>query len=487
MVEVGASIAYTGNKLLKDVADLDPELTLVPPFATSSNEMDEEALPKGFGIWNGRSSSKFLLNAGATNPSWLSQMKILYRYNIDILRLQSAVNKALKSFNLIYDHLESSHTKSFYDTAHDMWEAIGLSSLAQLSFNEFLDQIFISSDLPWWRKLLPYQGNLRKELLEAVNLCNYNQNNDNLNGLVGLISFVPTQGELFSILGGNSQLISSAWKQATNTSNQFCSNRSLFQHVTKRVTTVISDTNSFEVWSNDELMGHFDIVILAAPLQQSRISFFIQSHHDGAVLQEMPLNGMIDSDIYDANEHFHVSPPLPISAITKYTQVITTVLSNATVNYSYFHTDKESFPRSVYLTSHGKHLDQFQSMTQITADGVFKLFSSEKLDTTTLNKLFQDGYKVEYVKVWGGPYGGATPNFGGGGEASKSLPYLLYDGGIAKKGRSDGPALYYINSIEATTATMEISAIGAKSVAKLIASRLGLLKVSDDDVFSTEL
>lgn len=495
-IETGASIAFTGNKLVKQMADTDTSLSVVEPFFANRKNKEEststEPSPDDFGIWS-KTSSMIINTFGY--PPWFTTLKFLYRYNIDLIRLSSLVTKALHSFDHIYEYLESDHPQTFFNSSNEMWKAVGLANLIPISFEEILDQIQVSSSpetMPWWRRLLPYQGNLREELLTAVNLCNYNQDNANLNGLVGLISFVPTKGELFSIAGGNKQLISSAFRKAQETSIQNCmlkteskdNDNALVQHIQKQITQVISDTETLELWSGEEMMGNFDVVILAAPLQQCQVNFLIKSHFDAALLQEMPLNGMIDSDKYDANEHFHKAPPLPLSATNRYTQVVTTILSNATVNYAYFNMEKENFPRSVYVTKETKETEKFQSMTQITADGVFKLFSSEKLSTDTLDTLFQPGYIVEHVKVWGGPYGGATPNFGGGGEASTATPYLLYDGGIGWKGHSAGPGLYYINSIEAAAAAMEISAIGAKSVAKLVAQRLNLLKPSKDDIKS---
>ena len=75
-------------------------------------------------------------------------------------------------------------------------------------------------------------------------------------------------------------------------------------------------------------------------------------------------------------------------------------------------------------------------------------------------------------KVWGGPYGGATPDYQGRGN---SVGYLLYDGATGLGGHTNSGALFYANAIESSLACMEASAIGAKSVAKLVARRLDIL------------
>ena len=74
--------------------------------------------------------------------------------------------------------------------------------------------------------------------------------------------------------------------------------------------------------------------------------------------------------------------------------------------------------------------------------------------------------------MWGGPHGGATPDYRGEGN---SVQYLLYDGASGLEGHTRSGGLYYPNAIESALACMEASAIGAKSVAKLVAKRLGLV------------
>jgi hypothetical protein len=125
------------------------------------------------------------------------------------------------------------------------------------------------------------QGLLRDELMTGANLSNYNQDNKELNGLAGLVSFVPSGGELFSIQGGNDKLPASAWKQAIDTHNTYCSSSSSssskskvleLSHVAEYVSTVVTMGDQFELFTqNGTPLGEYDVVILAAPLQQSRV------------------------------------------------------------------------------------------------------------------------------------------------------------------------------------------------------------------------
>jgi hypothetical protein len=152
--------------------------------------------------------------------------------------------------------------------------------------------------------------------------------------------------------------------------------------------------------------------------------------------------------------------------------VVTTVVSKATLDAHHFYLNVEDLPRGIYMTENGNAKEYgITVISQITSDGVYKIFSSEPLNETTLEILFKPGYEVVYIKVWGGPYGGATPDYQGKGKTSK---YLLYDSSAGVDGYIGG-ALYYPNAIEALFACMELNAIGAKSVATLVAKRLGLI------------
>lgn len=537
IVETGASIAFSGNLLLKEVIDSDLNLEYAPPHHVkptkeNTTQTDNSDSPQGLGIWNGQ---KFLLTTSSSaKPAWLKKLQLLLRYNTDLIKLKKAVQNALISFDKVYNEILSDK-EILIQSPEELWSRVGLFKPTLVSFDDFLDILgiskgdtdtILSSFLPAAFQI----GTLRKELLTAINLCNYNQLNSQLNGLVGLVSFVPSSGELFSVLGGNKQLTYSAFQQAKTrrAGDSHClkdlkqkDGHDVYKHVQRKVTTIVSDSEKFELWSEGDKdgnkekihLGDFDVVILACPLQQSRIQFYIKSHFDGAVLHPMPLNGFInrydahdndditsDVKIIEDNESSlrHEPPPLPKCEERKYTQVITTILSNATINYTHFgfsSSMEKDFPKSIYVTEQGFEKEHIQSITQLTPfseskGAVFKMFSSDKVSQETLTKLFHPGFHVEYEKVWGGSHGGATPAYAGGflknslddsqshsQHVQHTLPFLLYDGGTNLSHDVDsnpGPALYYINSIESYVSSMEISAIGAKLVSKLVAKRLGL-------------
>ena len=237
----------------------------------------------------------------------------------------------------------------------------------------------------------------------------------------------------------------------------------------------------------------YDIVVVATPLQFSGIEFMGKgSVFDDSLLYYLPLNEMVDSERSDANLHQHVHAlggdlHLPSSAKRPYTQVVTTFVANADLRPEYFFgsNDDENpdLPGSILFTEEGRDRTGMSAIRQITRD-VFKVFSSSELSEALVHDVFGDAAYIEHTKVWGGPRGGATPAFNGAGEASRSTEFLLYNGGRQEdemdEHRHVGKhAIYYPNAIESAVSAIEIAAIGSKSVAKLVARRLGLVRPVD--------
>jgi len=514
----------TGKKKNPDIAQSDEE------------KSTDKKIPSGFGIYHGM--NEWLIKPSHYLPSCipkflhpilkkiLQPLYFLWRYSADYFRLRHAVKRAVHAFDLIYELLEDvQHEVTFFESPMDIWDAVGLRSVAGISFHDFLDGLGLKrcEELEldksahgsyggfWW---IP--GCLRSELVTAMTINTYNQDLNQMNGLVGLVAYVPSGGELFSVEGGNYKLMESAIRQATKIYDTSACPKLPVQRIQqhqKRITTVVSGENSMEIFSADESLGNFDIVILAAPLQQSRIQFLMESpmSMDPSVLHPMALNGIHENpDLEDNherissqllnNEHGQLAfaSPLPPSATTPYTSVVTTVVSNATLNVTHFGlSEKEQWPRSILVSERGKLTEGITTLTILDFEkGLMKTFSSEVLTTEKRNILFGSHHALEYVQVWGGgekeeggKYGGATPNFDGG-RNSESLPFLLYDGakhwGKGNAG-STGPALYYVNSIESAVAAIEISAVGAKSTAKLVARRLGLVNPASGAILHEEL
>ena len=457
VVELGASIIFSGNELISEVVDADPKLERAEPLSPGKDKKSRE--DGGFGIYDG--GGRWPLIVDPNTPDYLLVAKMLYRYGLDLWKVRHEALEAFKSFQLIYRLLDSEN--SFFDSPDHLWKEVGLYGMTRVSFDDYLTQIGVSGgqklniSSSWWDAwpeallaylmpvfdwvqnwFLPSRGNLRKEICESININNYNQNNGRLNGLAGLVSFLPSQGSVYSVLGGNDQLLSSAFQQANNTHFRGCN--STVRHTESAVASVVVSGDSIELMTDKGSIEHFDIVVLAAPLQQSQIQWSVSPNDR-----------------------------LPSSTRRRYTQTVTTIVSNGTLQSEYFHISNSSLPKAVSLTEKGKDEDAFSCLAELTDDGTFKVFSSESLTDDVLEKLFGKHFQVQYQKIWGGEFGGAYPDFAGGGDSSTSAPFLLYGD------TNSGPAVYYANAMEASVAAMEISAIGAKAVSKLVARRLGLL------------
>lgn len=508
VVEAGASIMFGGNKLVNEMIEgstemvddegNDATLQKIKPHSNGVDSDDPE-IRDGLGVYGGTSdtSPTFpLLLSNKTDDEKTSTM--LWRYNLDLWRINKATQAALESFAAIYVHLDNTDDdSSFFESPNDIWEAVGLSQAASVSFEEYLEGIGVASGLTWWRKLLENsmgeQGLVQSELYEPINICNNNQINSQMTGLAGLVNSAAATGDLFALKGGNQKIIASAFDQAAKNREKSCSasrDASPIKRMPVQIQTLVSSDFKQSIELFDETgnlvdLNPYDIVVVAAPLQFSGIEFMGKgSVFDDGLLYYLPLNEMVDSDNSDANLHDHIHSlggdhHLPSSAKRSYTQVVTTFVANGNLNPAYFQLDeREDLPRSMLFTEEGRKQTGLSSISQITRD-VYKVFSSSELSPQLVHDIFGEGAYIERTKVWGGSRGGATPAFDGAGEASESTRFLLYNGGQQEEDdeqpSAETSAIYYTNAMESAVSAIEIAAIGSKSVAKLIARRLGLV------------
>ena len=196
IVELGASIIFSGNKYAVEMLQNDPEnLVMVEPLSSDKDvENKEEGLDDGLGIYNGlrHYDPKYPLNNETIWPLYTANMTdkektnaLLWRYNFDLYKISKSTDEALKSFQYIYNILNSNDIASFqYNSPNDLWQRVGLGYAASVSFDDLLDYIGVSKHVSWWRRwiLRKHQGLVREELLTAMNICNNNKNNAQMTG-----------------------------------------------------------------------------------------------------------------------------------------------------------------------------------------------------------------------------------------------------------------------------------------------------------------
>ena len=525
-IELGASIGYyKGFKYVLEMAK-SGNLEVGKPFTTGNNksgtdssnddgsEDGERKVRKkrnGMAIYNG--NKEFVLNtAPLPKPwffgyyNWTSALEIGWRYNFDAIKMNSITDTMVDSFLKIHDLIDDNDIEKIDVTAlespQSLWDTVGLLGYVNTTLNDICDTIGLTNtvqDWKYWFKSLLFgsqsQGILRTELLDSINLVNYNQPIDKVNGISGIGSFAASKGgteSLFSIVGGNSKLIQSAYEQSYDNYKSKChgnsnDNKDVITHERIRIDTVVSkgiggfdlygksrDGNNSTSSSSSIFVGTYDIVILAVPISMCNIEFLITSPIDTSVLQPMPLGGLIDAHgseddggynefrtQYDHDGHPVLPKPLPDLVTRPYTQVVTTIVSNANLQLDYFGlstssnedgTDGDGIPRGIYMTSKGKELtNNITAIAQIgyVDDQIYKIFSNDKLSLDMLQTYFGESVSIEYVKVWGGQYGGATPNYLGQGITTN---FLLYDGTTGHSTPKGTGGLYYPNSMETTFA-----------------------------------
>lgn len=216
---------------------------------------------------------------------------------------------------------------------------------------------------------------LTVEFLGAINRCNYNQRNEQLHALVGLVSTLPAfdfvQGSI-SIQGGNAQLA-----------------RRLATHARAHVVLghrVEAIKRSGDVWHVDGRA--FDAVIIATPLMSPN------SSKKGTV-------STID-----------IVPPVSSAAYFTTSDYVSTVTNIV-----------RGIPRidvDALLATNGAPTNW--SCVASLGGGLFKVFTRDApLDEAALAQLFQDGAQVVAVEPWAAAY----PLYRG---TAVAAPFVLGEG-----------------------------------------------------------
>ena len=169
----------------------DDKLNMREPFFTGNKKQYQEQhednvlsdLPKGMGIYDG-SHSWSLITSNMTKKEVTKSM--LWKYNFDLYRVDRATTRALDSFRQIYALLEDDST--IFESPDILWDKVGLLPLTKTSFDEHLDSIGVSKSVSWWKDYLASMlsqekmGDIRRELLDSMNMCNNNKANDQMTG-----------------------------------------------------------------------------------------------------------------------------------------------------------------------------------------------------------------------------------------------------------------------------------------------------------------
>eukprot|EP00775_Hariotina_reticulata_P008634 gene8634-8815_t len=180
--ELGASIIHAQNQHV---------LTLAKAMNLTLQRGDDT--DSAFSIWDG---SRFVFTQAGT--SVLDVAAVLLRYGISPLRYKWLSQEMAARFARIYSLQQQGH---FFTTPENLLAALGLYNLTQTSAAEYMKASLTTGVLRYGA------ARFIEELAAAVNRINYNQPNEVLNAMAGLVSYLPAaEPEVYSIQQGNSAL-----------------------------------------------------------------------------------------------------------------------------------------------------------------------------------------------------------------------------------------------------------------------------------------
>jgi hypothetical protein len=538
LVELGPSLVLAEFRLIRDMA-------------TTGNLRLQSAPRPSISLYNGNGDWAIHSQAVAVGDddhahknAKANDWNLWWRCPTDYYKISRATKRVTDGMKQLHDMLQDNQHIGF-DSPEQMYQTVRLWPLVMHSLENVADALQVTeqnedNDMNSWRQFLysflfRNQGSLRQEFLTAMSLVYYHQDASRINGISGLLAWhyyvaiaTATSESAESaaaslIVGGNAQLLATAFAQAqtnqqtncradnsnNNNNNNKPDTNPVVRHVQQRISTVVGSVQGFDLYAHDGTsLGQYDVVVLAAPLPTTQIEFLIQSPWDESVLQAMPLGGLVqhthnseneeDTTIPDSHHGHEVLPQrLPDILTRPYTQVVVTIVRRAILQTDYFSLDIDDhnnnapsmIPQEIYMTAKGMEAEhnvtaiiQLSPKDGIDDDGnlgrLYKVYSSEPLSMDMLQTYFGPQAQVAFQKVWGGPHGGMVPDYQGQG---LTTDFLLYDGATGLHGHTHAGALYFPNALEASFSNMETCAMGAKAVAKLIAKRMEWMAPQSED------
>eukprot|EP01084_Bolivina_argentea_P285442 489501_1 len=406
-IEQGASIIYTGNMLAQEA---------VRKFQLKTFNAPSQSV----GFWNGQTLV-------ATKDGFFKLLKTIWRWGpIRMFHTWRKVYKTLEMFMSVYDNFEKGET---YTTGDELWGALGLLELTKMNISQALGG----------------DSSLVDEFVAGINGANYNQGN-HINGLAGMISLCPAvTGDTFGVVGGNKQIASSLLKSSRANVKYGVKVTSVVKLNDEEKLSRSGAPNSprYALYAGDKRIDdqEYDAVVLAAPLSQAGISFY--------------LNGTGRTVPQIAKQMFQT---------THTTLVVGNVKSEA-----FGLRADEPVPSAILLTKDGREKEMWSKMSieKVLENGrtLYKLFSSNELPSGALDVIFGKGeYSVVKHKKWEAAYPKLYPlaTWSSCGSTTMSppcYPILPFSG---------HDSIFYLNAIEMAVSAIEISMISAKNAALLL-------------------
>ena len=353
---------------------------------------------------------------------FINSLRVLWRYGLDLFRMNSKTKFTLKKFSNIYTLQASGKT---YNHVEEMLAAMGgedMSRLVKVSAREYM-----LNELHWNEKLVD-------ELITAGLRVNYGQDTS-VNAFTTLVSLAGMQdGKLWSVVGGNYKIAESVLKASSYTSL-------VMEDVVSVTRKESADSAKYTVATEDgNTYEDFDVVVVANPLNLSTIKY-----------------ENFSSDVYSLT-----------GAKTPYHRTVATFCQGK-INQTFFgeKADLNNFPQAILTTDmqnppfkfnsvaveipseiEQKEVRNYTKPLQSDPIRVWKVFSPEPLSQDELLQMFSDlNLRTLQRYDWL-----AYPEYN---PPEQAPPFVLDDG------------VFYINAIEKAASAMEMSVVGAKNAALL--------------------
>lgn len=251
-LEMGGSIVFEDNYYIRQMAD-----------AVGLRRVDPDSGdPTPFALYDGHS---FVFNQSTWSAVTLWRM--WQRYGTAPLRFRSRPPAMFEHFKGIYG-LQDNGTS--FSRPEDLLRQVGLYDLTQQTLHSHL-QTIMGRDQDSRR--------FASEFVASVNRVNYGQGN-RLNALAGMVSMLPAvDSRIFKIEGGNQllprRLLQSAGvhlKYGWNVNEVRAAKHGRYElHAVRR--PGVEQSGSHDVKWDQEVAGPYDAVIIATPLEHSRLRF----------------------------------------------------------------------------------------------------------------------------------------------------------------------------------------------------------------------
>ena len=356
---------------------------------------------------------------------FFNSIKLLWRYGFSLFRLSRAVDTTLKEFCTIYDLQESGAS---FKTVPEMLQAMGgnkFVTLTQVTGEEY----FVNT--------LGLRKDLVDELICAALKVNYGQDNS-VDAFTTMVALAGMQdGSLWRVQDGN-KLIP---EHALDASKAVYHAANVISVTRKEIngkpsyTVEATDLRPSEKDSSVESL-EYDVVILASPLNISKIQFHDFPNFIYTTAARTPyhrtvatfIKGQINPEMFGFQDYSN----FPLDVLTK-------DMENSEVN---FNSIGAQIPSDIPNTE----VSQYCKPLTSNPTRAWKVFSNTPLTSEDKNKLFceiSDEKELDWM---------AYPEY----KPPEEYPSFVLDDGM-----------FYINAIEKAASAMEMSAIGAKNASLL--------------------